>query len=184
VAQRFIGRGFQLHASAFDNHLSALVNQRVDTLDNNRLVFENADEIRSRGIELGLMMNRGRGLTGHATYALQRTTDAVTGAVLTNSPRHAAQLQLRAPLWRDGLTASAEGQYMSSRRTLAGSRVDGFAIANVSLLAARVFRRLELSATVYNVFGTRYGVPGSEEHAQDILQQDGRTFRVKTTLHF
>jgi iron complex outermembrane receptor protein len=43
---------------------------------------------------------------------------------------------------------------------------------------------LELSASIYNLFDTKYGYPGGDEHVQDVLYQDGRTFRLKLTYTF
>ena len=43
--QRMIGGVVQISASTFRNRLSALINQRVDSANNNALVFENADAI-------------------------------------------------------------------------------------------------------------------------------------------
>jgi hypothetical protein len=43
---------------------------------------------------------------------------------------------------------------------------------------------VDLSATVYNVFGTRYGDPVDANYVQDIIRQDGRSVRVKSTLHY
>jgi iron complex outermembrane receptor protein len=183
VAQRLIGGGIQISGSAFRNGLSSLVNQRVDTNDNNRLVFENAGEIASQGIELGVKVNRGRGVSGELTYALQRTESRATRVELTNSPRHMAKVYLLAPLGGD-LSAGLDAQYLSTRRTLAGNRDPAYVLTNLSLLAPRVFGRVAVSATIYNLFDTKYGNPGSEEHVQDIIQQDRRNFRVKTTLHY
>jgi iron complex outermembrane receptor protein len=36
---------------------------------------------------------------------------------------------------------------------------------------------------MYNLTNTTYSDPGSEEHRQDSIVQDGRTFRVKLTYH-
>jgi iron complex outermembrane receptor protein len=42
---------------------------------------------------------------------------------------------------------------------------------------------LELSAGLYNLFGKRYADPAAEEHRQNGIEQDGRTFRVKVAYH-
>jgi iron complex outermembrane receptor protein len=183
VAARLIGGGVQLSASTFRNQLSALVSQQVDSTDGDRLKFENADEIKSRGIELGLVVNRGHGATGQLSYALQRTEDRATGAELTNSPRHMTKLQLHAPLAAH-LSAGVDAHYLSSRRTLAGNVARGYTVTNLSLLAPKLFTRMDVSASIFNLFDARYGVPGSDEHLEDVIQQDHRSFRVKTTLHF
>jgi iron complex outermembrane receptor protein len=181
VGQRLVGGGLELTAAAFSNQLSALVSQRVDA--DERLVFENAEDIGSRGIELGVRFNRGHGPTGQVSYSLQRTEDRATGIVLTNSPRHMAKFQLLAP-FAGRFSAGLDARYVSGRGTVSGNTAPSYTIANFSLLVPRLFGRLDFTATVYNLFDVDYGVPGAEEHLQDVIQQDGRSFRVKTTLRF
>jgi outer membrane cobalamin receptor len=184
IAEHLIGGGVQVSASTFRNRLSALINESIDSSDNNRLVHENADAIESKGVEFGLRMNRGHGPTGELTYAIQRTQDQATGIELTNSPRQMAKLDLRAPLNVRSITAGVDAQYVSARKTIAGSDAPGQLITNLSLRAPLAFRRFDLSATVYNIFAVSYGIPGSDEHLQNIIPQDGRSFRVQTTLHY
>ena len=181
IAQRFIGGGVQISASTFRNRLHALISQRFD---NNQLVFQNADQIESKGVELGLEVNRGHGVSGGLTYALQRTEDLSTRAELSNSPRHMVKSDLRAPLGIGGLVAGVDAQYMSTRRTLTAKTDPAYTIANVSLLAPHLAGRFDVSAAIYNVFGTKYSDPGTAANVQDIIQQDGRSLRVKTSLHF
>jgi outer membrane receptor protein involved in Fe transport len=183
IAQRFIGHGVQVSASAFRNRLTGLTDQRRDPADS-MLVFQNVGEAHSRGIELGLGVNRGHGLTGQLSYSLQRTEDRATGATLTNSPGQMVQLQLRSPIAGTGVIAALDAQYMGERRTSAGS-AGSHTLTNVSLFAPRTFGRFDLSATVYNVFAARYGDPvAADTYVQDIIQQDGRNFRVRSTLHY
>jgi iron complex outermembrane receptor protein len=182
VAQRFVARGLQVTASAFRNRLSDLVVQEFDPIDS-RIAYHNAETILSRGAELGLEMNRGHGPTGQVTYSLQRTEDVATGIELTNSPRHMATLRVLAPAGRL-FSAGLDSQFVSERRTLAGRTAPAFAIVNASLLSARVFRLADVSVTVYNVFGASYGVVASAGYRQDVIVQDGRSLRVKTTLRF
>ena len=183
VAQRFIGRGVQLSASAFRNRITDLTNQYLDPADS-LYVFENKGEIRSKGLELGLDVNRGHGLTGQLSYSLQHTDEYITDADLTNSPGQMVQGQLRVPILASGATAAVDAQYMSRRRTLAGNFAGSHVLTNFSLFAPRTFGRFDLSATLYNVFGTKYGDPVPDGFAQDTIQQDGRSFRVRTTLHY
>jgi iron complex outermembrane receptor protein len=184
VAERLIGGGVQISAATFRNRLSALINQVNDPTDNNRLIFENAGAIEASGVELGLRVNRGHGSTGHFTYALQRTKDRKTGIELTNSPRHMAKIEVLTPLNFSGVTAGVDAQYVSGRRTLGGSVAPGQVLTNLSLLAPLAFRRFDLSATVYNLFAIKYGVPGGAEHLQNTIPQDGRSFRLQVTLHY
>ena len=183
VAERLIGGGVEVSASTFRNRLSSLINGSVDST-NSKLIFVNADAIESKGVDLGLRVNRGHGLTGQLTYSYQRTEDRGTGIELTNSPRHMAKLELLAPLNVRNITAGADAQYVSGMRTIAGSIAPGNVVTNLSLLAPLAFRRFDISATVYNLFGVKYGVPGFDEHVQNIIAQNGRSFRVQTTLHY
>ncbi|HAO20035.1 MAG TPA: hypothetical protein DCQ37_05780, partial [Desulfobacteraceae bacterium] len=43
---------------------------------------------------------------------------------------------------------------------------------------------LEFSAGIYNLFDKIYEDPGYEEHRQDAIEQNGRTFRFKLTYSF
>jgi len=183
IAQRFIGGGAQISASAFTNRLTGLTDQRLDPADS-LLVFQNVGEAHSRGLELGLGVNRGHGLTGQLSYSLQRTVDRATGTTLTNSPGQVVQLQLRSPILGSRVVAALDAQHVSERLTLVGS-AGSHTLTNFSLFAPKTFGRFDLSATVYNLFAARYGDPVSAtRYGQDIIQQDGRSFRVRTTLHY
>jgi outer membrane cobalamin receptor len=182
IAQHFIGGGVQISASAFRNRLSDLIEQRLDTANN--LFFGNVAETRSRGLELGLEVNRGHGVTGQLAYSLQRTENRATATGLTNSPGQMVQLQLRSPIPGLGAIAALDAQYMSARSTLAGNVAGGHALTNLSLFAPRSFGRFDLSATLYNVFGTQYGDPVPDGFVQDVLAQDGRSARIRATLHY
>ncbi len=183
IAQRFIGGGVRISASAFRNRLTDLIGQRVNAADS-LVSFENLDEIHSRGVELGLNVNRGHGLTGQLSYSFQRTEDRATGIQLTNSPGQMVQMELRSPILGSGATVSVDAQYMSARRTLVGIDARSHVLTNFSLFAPRTFGRFDLSATLYNAFDVRYGDPVPNGFVQNTIQQDGRSFRVRTTLHY
>jgi outer membrane cobalamin receptor len=183
IAQRFIGGGVQVSASAFQNSLTHLKNQHLDPVDS-LYVFDNRGAIQSKGLELGLNVNRGHGLTGQLSYSLQRTDDPVTGIDLTNSPEQIVQAELRSPIFGSGTIASVDAQYMSTRSTLAGTVAGSHVLTNLSLFAPRTFGRFDLSATVYNVFGIAYADPVGDGFSQPTIQQDGRNLRVRSTLHY
>jgi outer membrane receptor for ferrienterochelin and colicins len=182
IAQQFVGRGVQISAATFRNRLTDLISQGRDTVTGN-LVFSNSGRIESDGVELGLQVNPGWGPTGELTYSLQRTTDLDTREELTNSPRRMAKAQIRAPM-PSHLTAGFDAQYVSGRRTQAGNVAPAYTVANLTLGSPALFGRLDLSASIYNLFDARYGTPTADTHVQDVIIQDGRNFRVKTTLHF
>ena len=183
IAQHFIGGGVQVSASAFSNKLTDLTNQRLDPADS-LFVFENRGEIHSRGLELELDVNRGHGIAGQLAYSLQRTEDVETGALLTNSPGQMVQMEMRSPIIGSSVIAALDAQYMSARRTLGGNMAGGHVLTNLSLLAPRAFQRFDLSATFYNVFNTKYADPVPDGFTQDVIPQDGRSMRVRATLHY
>lgn len=68
---------------------------------------------------------------------------------------------------------------------IAGRDAASYTLTNVTLLA-RPWRACgcELSGSVYNLFRTRYADPGGQEHTQDLIPQDGRTFRLGARASF
>ncbi len=148
------------------------------------LQFRNLQDVEAWGGELEVERHWSSGLRARASYSSQWANDLRTGERLSNSPRHLAKFNLIVPLMSEELFTALELQYTSGSRTLTGHSADAFWIANLSFFSQKLVRNLELSASVYNLFATKYGFPGSGEHRQDILEQDGRSFRVKVTYHF
>jgi iron complex outermembrane receptor protein len=89
-----------------------------------------------------------------------------------------------APVFKGGGSAGFQFQYVGPRRTLTGDSVDGAFLPSVTLVSSRLSRHLELSASIYNLTNVTYSDPGSEEHRQDAIVQDGRNYRVRLTYHF
>ena len=84
----------------------------------------------------------------------------------------------------DKIFSGLELQYQSSVKTLERHNAKGYLIANWTLFTRELIRGVEFSASIYNLFDTRYGFPGAEEHAEDIIPQDGRTFRLTLGYRF
>ena len=76
-----------------------------------------------------------------------------------------------------GSSLSVEVIALGSRRTLAGATLGAGATADVALILP-VSRTLRLTATARNLFDRDYTDPASSNHLQDVIPQDGRTFRV------
>jgi len=179
VLEHDLSASARLVASAFNSDIRQLIGMTRDP--EGFMAFENVDRIESTGFQVSLQLRRGR-TKGSASYAFQHTRDA-GGQRLVNSPSHLARASLSVPLAAK-LTAGVDTQYWSSRRTLAGAETGDVFLANVTLLARRLPGRLEASVSVYNLFDRHYGDPGSEEHVQDVLIQDGRTFRLDLVWRF
>jgi iron complex outermembrane receptor protein len=174
-----VGGRIRLSAGAFLNRIDDLVS--LTTGPQGDLRYENARPIDSRGVEAGAEAQV-RGARGSLTYEFQDTREAGTSQQLTNSPRHMARFAFTVPL--PGSTLGVDAQYLSPRRTLSGGRADGFVVVNCTVTTRHLFWGLELSGSLYNALDRRYADPGSEEHRQDAIAQDGRSFRVRATWHF
>lgn len=148
------------------------------------LVFGNRGGAQAKGIEAELEGKWPGGLEGRISYTYQLATDEDSGAWLVNSPRHLAKLNLGAPLFTEYLHGGLEVQYTSERRTFQERTVDGFWVTNFTLWHSGWLAGLEVCASVYNLFDKTYADPGSAEHAQNGIAQDGRTYRLKLSYLF
>jgi iron complex outermembrane receptor protein len=183
VYEQYLGEHIRSSLSGFYYRIDDLISQKLDTADG-LIQFDNIDSVDVRGVELELEGKWANGLQGRLSYTYQDSRDLQTGKTLTNSPQHLAKLSLIAPIYRDKLMAGLEEQFTSRRTTLAGSHASAYHTVNLTLFSRNLLAGLDLSATLYNLFDERYGDPGAAEHRQDIIGQDGRTFRVKLTYQF
>ena len=117
------------------------------------------------------------------SYSYQRTRDGEQHP-LSNSPSHMLKANASVPLRVRDLWASFDAQYFTSRLTLSGGETSGFVLVNATVFAARLKGGLTASASVYNVFNALYADPGSEEHRQDAIRQDGRSLAVRLGWRF
>ncbi|MDF1555013.1 MAG: TonB-dependent receptor, partial [Deferrisomatales bacterium] len=187
VWEQGIGAHLRSVVSGFYYDIEDLIVITEDPADE-LLVFENVAEVKTRGLEVELNGHWANGLQGRINYSYHKAEDADTDQWLVNSPKHLAKFNLTVPVWTDTLFGSVETQYSGKRKTPQGGTADAYWTTNLGLLARTELgswlQGLEFSATVYNLFDESYDHPGSAEHEQDVLEQDGRTFRVKAVARF
>ncbi len=185
VYNQFLTDHLRFVLSGFYYTIHDLISGSPDPADD-LYVFRNVDEIKAKGLELELEGKWPNGLEGRISYAFQDSEYEASGGTLSNSPGHLAKFNLIAPLAKDKLFAGLEVQYTSERKTEAGNVADDFVVTNLTLLTQNLLEGLEISAGVYNLFNQGYGFPGGGEsvHVQDVIEQDGRTFRMKFTYRF
>jgi iron complex outermembrane receptor protein len=186
VLEQYLGNHFSLTTSAFRYHLHDLISQQTDP-SSGLLIYKNTEHINGNGLEFEARRKSSWGLEGGMSYSLQEAAVPKSGLPLTNLPRHLGKLKFSAPLSKRKLFASLDLEYMSRRRTLGGNFVAGHAVPNLTLFSRPSVDGLkswELSASLYNLFDTRYGDPGGEEHREDVIFQDGRGFRLKAMYRF
>jgi outer membrane receptor protein involved in Fe transport len=172
----------RLISSVFYNDIADLIT--FQAASNDEVVFGNLAGATSKGGELELEAKWGQGWRGSLSYTYADARDSATEQRLSDAPEHLAKFHLTAPLWRDKLFANLEILGMSNRETAQGNRVAGYWVANATLFSREIVKGLELSASVYNLFDKRYADPVGADFAQDAIEQDGRTFRVKLTYRF
>ena len=173
----------RLSLAGFYYRTDDLITYATDPADG-LLHFVNLVEVEALGAEVALERNWSSGLRARASYNYQDVTDLTTGRWLNNSPRHLARLNVAMPLLAEKIFAGVEIQYASQSLTLAGNRSDDYWVANLTLYSQKLVKGLEVSASLYNVFDQKFGYPGGSEHRQDVISQDGRSFRVKLTWRF
>lgn len=181
VYEQKLSRTTRLALTTFLIDVNNLIGVSQDPADG-LYTFSNESGLRSVGAEAELSGHWGNGIRGDVNYTFARSRDDLTGTALVNSPRHVTKGRFAAPLWRERLIAGVEAQALSARRTVVGRNADPFWLANLTLTSRRLARRVDVSATIYNLFGVRYGDPMSDEFRQEVLMQPGRTFRVKVTF--
>jgi iron complex outermembrane receptor protein len=184
VYEQEIGRHLRSSVSGFYNQKQDLI-----ILQNGNYTNLNAN---TEGMELALEGNWNNGIRSRLSYSLQRTKDS-SEQNLPDSPEHLVKMNVSVPVYKQKIFASLEFQYTSSRRTLFttstgvtmhGMDAGGFETVNFTLFSRDLIKNLEFSGSVYNLFDTRYGDPSSRFHLQDIIEQDGRSFRLKLTYRF
>lgn len=180
------------------NHLRSSVagfyNQIDDLISFGSLGYENVSGADAKGVELSLDAHWASGISGRASYTFQQTRDNATGQVLTDSPQHLAKLNLSVPLWKDKIFASLEFQYVSQRTTIflnpstytleAGADAGGYGVVNLTLFSQNLVKGLDISASIYNLLDQSYSDPSTPVHVQNVIPQDGRSFRIKLTYRF
>lgn len=181
VYEQYLAEPYRLSASGFYYKIDDLISQT--TTPGGDIAFANLSGAHAVGGEFELEAKYDSGLMARVSYTLQQAEDE-DGNELSNSPRHLAKLNLICPLYSDKIFAGVELQYQSAARTLSGNDARGFATANLTLFSQKLAKGLEVSASIYNLADTRYGYPGSDDHLQNTIQQDGRSFRVKVTYRF
>jgi iron complex outermembrane receptor protein len=173
---------YRMTIAGYSYRVEDLVNQEV-TPDGD-IYFANLDSARARGLEFEIDRSLENGVFWRASYALQKAVDGETGADLSSSPRHIAKANFGVPLFDGRILTGLELQYHGSVQTVQSNRADDFLIANFTAFTRRTTQGLEISGNIRNLFDTRYGWPGAEDHLQDVIEQNGRTYQVKVSYRF
>jgi iron complex outermembrane receptor protein len=141
------------------------------------LFFANVSGTKTEGIETEWQSAWTNGIRLKTSYSWQRTKDADTGRELANAPNDLLKLNLAGPLWKERWSYGVDVRAVSSRKTLRDN-IAGYALTDLTVRWQST-AQCDMSIGAYNLFERRYYDPGSSEHVQDALQQNGRTLRFK-----
>lgn len=183
VYEQQLPRQLAFSVSAYYSWIEDLIDPATDPVTQLEY-YDNLEGAESRGVEFEFSGRTSRGMRGRISYALQETVRAGSGSGFDNSPAHLAKADLVVPLYRDRIFGGLGVQYYSSVNTLAGARTDPYWLLNLTLYSREIAPGLEMSASIYNLLNDRFAVPGGAQHVQDVIPQDGLTFRVKLTYRF
>lgn len=178
VWEQDLGTTLRLSASAFANQFGDLINQQTDARSG-LLVFENSESVHGRGLEAELSGKVRWDIEGRLSYMVQGTDSRSTGVRLPDSPAQLVKANLVVPVAHRWLALGFELESTSSRKTLAGTTLGSYAIADATITSREFGRGFRLSGSVYNFFDRRYSDPVGAEIIGSTVQQNGRDFRVQ-----
>jgi outer membrane receptor for ferrienterochelin and colicins len=181
VWEQALASSFRLNVSGYYYPVRQIITAVTDPVSGS-LVYQNDGGVDLKGAEISLSRQSRSGLEAGFSFSLQ---DAKSPAgPLVDSPRVLGQANLSVPLFHKKVFASTNLQYVSRRRTPSGSFAGAYVLPNFTLSTPKDIRGWELSVSVYNAFNQLFDDPASVAHVQDLIPQDGRTFRLKLVYHF
>lgn len=183
VWEQYFSKYFRITVSGFYCPIRGLIDQQVDP-GNGNAVFANAGSLDLRGLDFAVSRSMPGELEGRLSYSFQDLTNTSTRVAVTNAPRHLIQASLSMPVVQRKVFASMDVQYVSRRATLAGPYSEAYAVPNFTLFSRSVSNKWEFSASLYNAFDHRYSDPAGNGLAENMIVQDGRTFRMKIEYDF
>jgi len=146
--------------------------------------FTNLEHALTYGGEMVLRAHFLDGTSGYLSYSYMRGEDG-SGAQLTDYPPHSWKAGVSLPVAGDRWRVSADMLYYDGRLMLAGTRGPDIFVTNLTLLAPLFKKNARLSASIYNLFDRKYGLPAREEHANlELIPQDGRSLSLRLVMAF
>jgi outer membrane receptor for ferrienterochelin and colicins len=182
VWEQMIGEYFSGTASVYHYTVKELISLATDA--DGLLVYLNQDDVEMIGFEFEANVYSRNGWTAGVNYTFQDSEYLDSGKVWVNSPRHLAKCNVSIPLIPESMFLSIEEQYTSRLETLSGKSSGNYFLTNLTLYWREAVKGADLSGSIYNLFDNKVGLPGGIEHSQDVISQDGISFRAKLTFRF
>ena len=180
VWEQRLTRRVQLTTTAFHNRVRDLITQESGSDESiDGLYFVNSGGLNATGMEVEVQADLPGGFRARLADAFQTSRDTQTDRRMSNSPGQLMTLVLDAPIGRSGLVAGLNTYFIGERVTVRGAAVPAAWVSDLTLSAPLQGDRFTFAVSAHNLFNAAYGDPGSEEHRQDVIPQDGRLLAVR-----
>lgn len=142
------------------------------------------DSIRSKGVEIELAGRLPLGIRGRASWSFNEAEEPESdlGRGEPKGPKHMVKANFMVPLKKDKTHLGLELRSYGERLTVRKEMTEAFTLLNLTLVDTSLLGGPEIRASVYNVFDSPNGHPGTWGEDQQVIWQDGRSFRVFLTL--
>lgn len=117
------------------------------------------------------------------SYAWQYATTE-GGKWLVNSPKNLVKLNYAQGLFSDNLHAGLEVQYVGKRLNEQQNTLSSYVVTNLTLYNTTLLKNTTISASVKNLFNTRYSVAAPVFFTPNSFEQDNRNFWLQFTYDF
>jgi len=168
--------------SVYSYRLKNLIEQVIEP-GTGILLNRNTEDVRSTGLEAEIRFRVRLGLTGFASATYNSSERDGSGQV-AGSPRATGNLGVIFSLAGNRLDLAPALRYVGAQRSLTGTRLGSYAVADLTLSSRRPWRGVALSASVYNLADRRYGDVVGPEFIQEMIRQDGRNYRLSARWAF
>jgi outer membrane receptor for ferrienterochelin and colicins len=175
LIEQVLSRRVKFTASVYRYRANQLIDLIVDPVDS-LVQYNNVGRANGAGVETELEVELGR-MTGRASYVVQRASNPDADTRLTNSPQHLGALNATMPFAADRLRVGVELRALSSRLSPRGDVVGGHIVSNLIFSSRRLYRGIEATAVITNLFDSVYGDPVGPDLIQRSIRQDGRALR-------
>jgi outer membrane receptor protein involved in Fe transport len=148
--------------------------------------FLEHESIRSKGVEVELAGKFARGIRGRCSWSFNEVdvpvSELVPGRGEPRGPKHLIKANAMVPLRGSDTRLGFELHYVSERLTVTREYTDAYTLLNLSLTDTKLLDGPEIRASVYNIFDSDNGHPGTWGEDQQVIWQDGRSYRLYLTV--
>lgn len=183
ILEQKLGAGLSATLTGYFDEYRTLTDAEFDQSNQAPEEWVN-DEVESSGIEFELARKSRNGLSGRFSYSYNKTEERLYNPLQANSHGYPHMVKLGASIPVPGLLGriGLEYRYYGKRLTIKRNWADNYHLMNLNVWNPSLVDGLEVRASVYNLLNESIPHPGTWGEYQDLIWQDGRSFRLSVTL--